>query len=881
MNSLQRRRSCFSRYLLLGLRHGASFFYGSQIRSLEIKQICPLTTGYHRAMVCESSSPVDSAKQPRTPKAHPSKAREGRFPKRLGQPLFFAISVVSAIGMFYYHRQYVFLPSVVITKCPVPTVMNHSYAAIDPSMFWGTYRANLYIGMSGRSPLSPLFGVMWYLQTPSGKVEVPKIRLATEGAGLKKNFICIAFRHWCNQGDDLTRHTWEEHDGKVYGIQNILDHHLQIKAAMVKSPLLDHPGNWAWRIEADLLGEEEVTKLPYSFIFYMMLPSGDILKLKQNEDVYVIEGETEELKSFRLHIIGPQNTHHSTNVKLRVADAAAIDEEILKHMRIFKLSSSDVMLLGLGESEPTESANFVAVQVTLTGSTRIEVAFESLATGAKRELLTGDLFDSKLSAARAEFEKKFETTFQLEEKKYAEVFTKVGKHALSSMLAGLSYFHGRAIVQSVYNSAPVLYGPLELFSTIPSKSFFPRGFLWDEGFHQLLLRHWDVGLSLEIIGHWLDLMNVEGWIPREVILGTEALRKVPWEFVTQKNTVANPPVFFYTLNSILKGEARLSASDKLLLKRMYPRLKLWYLWLNSTQVGAQPGTFRWRGRNETTNMELNPKTLPSGLDDFPRASHPTQDEYHVDLFSWMLASTNSMIRMSKLVNDEASEKRFREFADMLTKHNLLDQLHWSDRNKRYCDYGLHTGLVALEEFSIPVKSPDNTQRREIEFRRVVKGKPKLRLVSDVFGYVNLFPLFLRLLPRDSPKLEHILEQMTDPKMLWTPYGLRSLSKSSRLYGKRNTEHDPPYWRGAVWINMNYMALSSLHYYSQAEGPYRQKAFEVYNDLRNAVVSNIVKQYVRTGYLWEHYNDETGEGEGSHPFTGWTSLVLLMMAELYE
>jgi mannosyl-oligosaccharide glucosidase len=29
---------------------------------------------------------------------------------------------------------------------------------------------------------------------------------------------------------------------------------------------------------------------------------------------------------------------------------------------------------------------------------------------------------------------------------------------------------------------------------------------------------------LDIIGHWLDLMNIDGWIPREQILGAEALR---------------------------------------------------------------------------------------------------------------------------------------------------------------------------------------------------------------------------------------------------------------------------------------------------------------------------------------------------------------------
>lgn len=39
-----------------------------------------------------------------------------------------------------------------------------------------------------------------------------------------------------------------------------------------------------------------------------------------------------------------------------------------------------------------------------------------------------------------------------------------------------------------------------------------------------LTRRWDIHISLDIIGHWLDLMNADGWIPREQILGAEALR---------------------------------------------------------------------------------------------------------------------------------------------------------------------------------------------------------------------------------------------------------------------------------------------------------------------------------------------------------------------
>lgn len=39
-----------------------------------------------------------------------------------------------------------------------------------------------------------------------------------------------------------------------------------------------------------------------------------------------------------------------------------------------------------------------------------------------------------------------------------------------------------------------------------------------------LIRRWDIRITLDIVGHWLDLLNIDGWIPREQILGAEALR---------------------------------------------------------------------------------------------------------------------------------------------------------------------------------------------------------------------------------------------------------------------------------------------------------------------------------------------------------------------
>uniref|UniRef100_A0A2H1V8W1 mannosyl-oligosaccharide glucosidase n=1 Tax=Spodoptera frugiperda TaxID=7108 RepID=A0A2H1V8W1_SPOFR len=97
---------------------------------------------------------------------------------------------------------------------------------------------------------------------------------------------------------------------------------------------------------------------------------------------------------------------------------------------------------------------------------------------------------------------------------------------------------------------------------------------------------------------------------------------------------------------------------------------------------------------------------------------------------------------------------------------------------------------------------------------------------------------------------------------------------------RNTEHDPPYWRGQIWVPINYLALSSLKYYANAEGPHAARAAELNGRLRDNVVRNILNQYKKTGYLFEQYSAEDGKGSGCKPFNGWTALVFQAMLEAY-
>jgi hypothetical protein len=64
------------------------------------------------------------------------------------------------------------------------------------------------------------------------------------------------------------------------------------------------------------------------------------------------------------------------------------------------------------------------------------------------------------------------------------------------------------------------------------------------------------------------------------------------------------------------------------------------------------------------------------------------------------------------------------------------------------------------------------------------------------GYNTLYPLILQLLDLETDffKIYGLLDIIENPKMLWTDYGLRSLSAEDIFYWKDNAPGDRPYWR---------------------------------------------------------------------------------------
>lgn len=95
--------------------------------------------------------------------------------------------------------------------------------------YWGSYRPGVYFGMKTREPFSLVTGLMWYFPAT----------LQGDGRGL---------RHWCTQDDGLDRYGWTKHDGRNFGVQEIVDNGVLLKTTFVKNIHGINGGDWTARI---------------------------------------------------------------------------------------------------------------------------------------------------------------------------------------------------------------------------------------------------------------------------------------------------------------------------------------------------------------------------------------------------------------------------------------------------------------------------------------------------------------------------------------------------------------------------------------------------------------------------------------------------------
>lgn len=776
----------------------------------------------------------------------------------------------------------------------------------NASLFWGPYRPNLYMGIRPRAQDDFLAGLMW--------------------ANVDSRDAFGELRHTCEQDDSMGSYGWEEFDIRKGGRQVINDKrmNLRLTTEYVKLPAQADPrGNWALRVSGRPLSEDNLDTTT-SLIFYAGVDVDGHVSLEDAgiDGVQLLQGESNALGPFEMrltpsresrdpqggtpspHHLGmlvPERTvwrakdylFHGMRPHLESIQHKYTPETLPPPWQIYQL---------LDESPP--APNLMYVQYTFDGPFVLDIVLASSA-GRELESLTEEVISSRIGQNSKDFEAKFDRTITLSKPFDGPEYRKFGSVLLSNLLGGIGHFSGRSLVDStdaiayaedeedfwetasaqLAQAQPRETEPYELFSFVPSRPFFPRGFYWDEGFHLMPASLWDLDLALEVLQSWYALTDENGWIGREQILGEEARSKVPKEFRTQFPHFANPPTPFITINHILgQIAARRSARSDLptdgykaehqhvladttgaldetdtsesrflndepamqqFMLNLYPTLRRHYDWYRTTQRGEVKAydreafstreAYRWRGRT----LE---HCLTSGIDDYPRPRPPHPGELHVDLHSWMGLMTRMLKNIASYLDMQDEAASLAEIETAIIRN--LDDLYWSELDKAYCDQ-------TIDEYEESV-------------------------AACHIGYVTIFPVLLELLPADHPNVGHILDSMRNPELLWSDHGLRSLAKTDPYYGTNEN-----YWRSPIWININYLALSALHNrYARVEGPHQLKAKKLYDELRTNIVKTVYDEWQRTGIFWEQYNPDDGHGQRTKAFTGWTACVVNILAEKY-
>eukprot|EP01006_Ploeotia_vitrea_P040165 TRINITY_DN66407_c2_g1_i1.p1 TRINITY_DN66407_c2_g1~~TRINITY_DN66407_c2_g1_i1.p1 ORF type:complete len:792 (+),score=84.17 TRINITY_DN66407_c2_g1_i1:29-2404(+) len=716
---------------------------------------------------------------------------------------------------------------------------NYDYhtSEYNSTMLWGSYRPHLYHGMRTRTSKGVMTGLMW--ADKKGKYGV---------------------RHTAEDTDKVI-FRWEAHDGQYFGHHTIADKEvgIGIETYMVKQPRGKQGGDWSVRFTGSIpsSGFKQVV-----FGYYMLVEGGGkhLSLVDANEDYAMLKGTTKALGDFSLLLY---NANRFVNATWMVSG------------RKKKENSWD---LGAGPSfkaEKVTDVNTIRFDTLLVGDFTVDVHFishedldsppTSLDTALSyldRQGQLGCDFNLKIKQYMKSFDTQFEETFHLAAKGTSSGQINMAKSALSNYLGGIGYWHGSSLQ---YAAAPPPDRPrwppsveiltteaAPLFSGVPSRAKFPRGFLWDEGFHQLLAARWNSEISKDIILHWLKLGDENGYIGREQIRGAEPRTRVPEEFVPQNPAAANPPTMTLQIQNFARNNQ--DGKHTAFLKEVWPYLEKWYNWFQKTQAANSEGEYRWKGREGF-------HCLPSGLDDHPRTRCLTEKERNVDLYSWVGLMSNTMVAISKAVGEDPTAY----LEQYKTVTEKLEQVHWDQELQQFSD---RSGC----EQTPPQKKKKKNQP-------LVPTEP---LHLPWFGYNNLFPFLTGIIE----KPEQAAAVIRRASELMSGFGLRSLRREDLGIIPQHEN----YWTGPVWININFMFLRALRaQYAEIEG-----AQKLYRDLRADLIANIYDNFERTGKLWENYNPDAGNqdtrrgpkepagrGQGTAPFTGWTTLVLLMMSEQYE
>jgi len=280
-------------------------------------------------------------------------------------------------------------------------------------------------------------------------------------------------------------------------------------------------------------------------------------------------------------------------------------------------------------------------------------------------------------------------------------------------------------------------------------------------------------------------------------------------------------------------------------KEQFDKLKkyLEYYWYNNL---THLGLFRWS------------VSWMSGIDNDVTTSFSLPETIiTADINAWLYLECRSATILASRLGKKNDEKIFKEKAKTL--HQLVNDILWYEEMSSYSAYNLLTGTHHFH---------------------LGKGTESERVGYYAFqSCSNLIPLYAQMADRKRA-IDMIKKYLLHEKHFWSPYGIRSLSKSSPYYNNAIFGNPPRFgehhrmtnsnWQGPVWTLLNYFMFHALIHYG-----FKKEAEELVDKTMFLLASSLEK----IGSFTENYDAETGQPLFAPGYGSWNILMDMMYQEL--
>ena len=376
--------------------------------------------------------------------------------------------------------------------------------------------------------------------------------------------------------------------------------------------------------------------------------------------------------------------------------------------------------------------------------------------------------------------------------------------------------------------------------TLPSATSYPYQWMWDSCFHAIVLRHIEPAVAKKEIKSLLQYQWNNGKIPHMIYWDdTKRVCREAWGTTMPTSSITQPPMIAYAVLKVYE-----STKDKDFVKEVFKPIDKYYRWLGYVR-------------------------------------DPDRDYLLSIIHPWESGEDNSInwdyVMGFKREPSEKEIKKKKKF--FVTKYRgcyfddryYLKKNHFNSKNIFFnCIY--MKNLQSMARLSLIA---GNMKKRRYYLKKYIRVRKAIRdnLYNDkTMTFRNIYGKRRKILDRTADKFMFLFAQLlkkneakalvdkmlTSQKKFWTKFPVPTAPKGSVRFSPTK------YWRGTVWININWFIVIGLLQYGY---------FKLAKELTEKSIDLVKKSGFR-----EYYNPNNGDGLGAKDFS-WTTLILDMLKEL--